>query len=254
MYDPVFNDALQWMWGDGFLAPGGPEEVAELLSPVSISGSHVLDIGSGLGAIDVLLVNDHGAATVVGVDVEAHLIEASVERAANAGLAEQITYQLIEPGPLPFADATFDVVFTKDAIVHIPEKQPFYEEVLRVLVPGGLFVGSDWLRGGPETMTDVSRQWLDVVHLNFEMQDLDHTSKAIAAAGFNDVSLRDRNEWYQDLVVEELASLSGDRYDDLVELIGEEQASYRRESSLLKQQVIDIGFLRPTHFVAQKAA
>ena len=253
MYDPVFNDALQWMWGDGFLAPGGPEEVAELLKPVSIAGSHVLDIGSGLGAIDVLLVSDHGAATVVGVDVEAHLIDASVERAARAGLAEQITYQLIEPGPLPFADATFDVVFTKDAIVHIPEKQPFYEEVLRVLTPGGLFVGSDWLRGGPETMTDISQRWLDLVHLNFEMQDL-HTSRAIAAAGFTDVSLRDRNEWYQDLVVEELASLSGDRFDGLVELIGEEQASYRRESSLLKQQVIDIGFLRPTHFVAYKAA
>ncbi|MGI9615468.1 MAG: class I SAM-dependent methyltransferase [Acidimicrobiales bacterium] len=254
MYDPVFNDALQWMWGDGFLAPGGPAEVAELLKPVSIAGAHVLDVGSGLGAIDVLLVNDHGAATVVGVDVEAHLIDASVERAANAGLAEQVTYRLIEAGPLPFADAGFDVVFTKDAIVHIPEKQPFYEEVLRVLAPGGLFVGSDWLRGGPETMTDVSRRWLDVVHLNFEMQDLDHTSEAIAAAGFTDVSLRDRNDWYQDLVVEEIASLSGDRYDGLVELIGEEQAAYRRESSLLKQQVIDIGFLRPTHFVARKAA
>ena len=60
-----------------------------------------------------------------------------------------MTFQLVEPGPLPFADQSFDAVFTKDAIVHIPDKPPFYREVLRVLRPGGLFVGSDWLCGPP---------------------------------------------------------------------------------------------------------
>ena len=28
-YTDQFNTALQWMWGDGYLAPGGPEEIAE---------------------------------------------------------------------------------------------------------------------------------------------------------------------------------------------------------------------------------
>jgi hypothetical protein len=27
----AFTDALQFMWGDGLLSPGGPEEVAEML-------------------------------------------------------------------------------------------------------------------------------------------------------------------------------------------------------------------------------
>lgn len=252
MYDPVFNQALQWMWGDGFLAPGGPEEVAELLQNVSIEGLHVLDIGSGLGAIDVLLTASHGAKSVVGIDVEPHLIDHAIERAARDGLSDRIEYQLVEPGPLPFDDAAFDVVFTKDAIVHIPEKQPFYVEVLRVLKPGGLFVGSDWLRGGPETKTAVAQRWLDVVHLNFEMQDLDHTKAAIEGAGFEGVTMRDRNDWYRDVVKDELAALSGEKFDGLVELIGAEQAGYRLKSSQLKQEVIELGFLRPTHFVATK--
>lgn len=252
MYDPVFNQALQWMWGDGYLAPGGPAEVAELLGPVSIEGQHVLDVGSGLGAIDILLVEEYGAASVLGVDVEAHLIDSSRERTSVAGLADRISYRLVEPGPLPFDDASFDVVFTKDAIVHIPEKAPFYAEVLRVLRPGGMFVGSDWLRGGPETMTDVSRQWLELVHLNFEMQDLAHTQAAIESAGFVNVAMRDRNEWYKSVISDELAALSGDRFDGLVELIGGEQAAYRLESSELKKQVIDIGFLRPTHFIGYR--
>jgi len=252
MYDPVFNQALQWMWGDGFLAPGGPEEVAELLSSVSVEGTRVLDIGSGLGAIDVLLTETHGAREVVGVDVEPHLIESSRQRVAAAGLADRVTYQLVEPGPLPFDDGSFDVVFTKDAIVHIPEKAPFYAEVLRVLRPGGMFVGSDWLRGGPETFTDAARRWLEVVHLDFQMQDLAHTQEALETAGFENVSMRDRNDWYHRIINDELAALRGERFDGLVKLIGEDQAGYRLESSKLKKEVIDDGFLRPTHFVGYR--
>ena len=30
-YAKDFTDALQFMWGEGFLSPGGPEEVAEMV-------------------------------------------------------------------------------------------------------------------------------------------------------------------------------------------------------------------------------
>lgn len=252
-YNADFNTALQWMWGDGYLAPGGPGEVAALMEGLSIKGAEVLDIGSGLGAVDVLLAEQYGAASVCGVDVEPHLIEQATERAANAGCGDRIRFQLVEPGPLPFPEGTFDAVFTKDAIVHIPDKEAFYKDVLRILKPGGLFVGSDWLRGGDHTFTDVAKKWLEVVHLNFQMKDLAHTQQAMERGGFERVSLRDRNDWYQEEVKNELASLEGERYAGLVARIGEEQAAYRRESSRLKKQAIDVGFLRPTHFAAYKA-
>jgi ubiquinone/menaquinone biosynthesis C-methylase UbiE len=37
--------------------------------------------------------------------------------------------------PLPFAAASFDVVFSKDSMVQIPDKPSIYAEVLRVLRP-----------------------------------------------------------------------------------------------------------------------
>ena len=43
------------LWGEGFLSPGGPCEVAELVKEVEISDRDVLDFGSGLGGIDLLL-------------------------------------------------------------------------------------------------------------------------------------------------------------------------------------------------------
>ncbi len=251
-YNENFIVALQWMWGDGYLAPGGAGEVEELLRDVDLTGSRVLDIGSGLGAIAILLAERHGAKEVVGIDVEPHLVEHSRDRARNAGVSNRVTFELVEPGPLPFADASFDAVFTKDAIVHIPDKPPFYGEVLRVLKPGGLFIGSDWLRGGSGEPPPIARDWLAFVHLDFRMRNLDETKEALETAGFLDVRMNDRNHWYQNEVKAELAALTGARFEGLVERIGEAAADYRRRSSELKQQVIDAGFLRPTHFLGYK--
>ncbi len=252
-YDQNFNKALQWLWGDGFLSPGGSAEVAQMLSDVSVDGARVLDVGCGLGAAAVLLAAEYGAAEVVGIDVEAHLIEESQQRAERAGLADRLSFQLVEPGPIPLDDDRFDVVFTKDAIVHIPDKPAFYAEVTRVLRPGGTFVGSDWLRGGPETATPRAKAWLEFVHLNFQMQTLDELAASLAASGFEEIRLDDRNQWYRGEIESELAAVTGDRLAQLAELIGEEAAAYRAESSRRKKEAIDDGFLRPTHFVGVTA-
>lgn len=253
-YTENVNAALQWMWGDGYLSPGGAEEVAAMLHGVEVGGRHVLEIGSGLGAASITLAERYAAQSVLGVDVESHLIEHSRERAVAAGLEERVRFRLVDPGPLPFDDGSFDMVFSKDAIVHIPDKAACYAEVLRVLRPGGAFVGSDWLRGGEETYTSDAREWLDFVHLDFRMETLDQTRRALQRSGFERVGLVDRNEWYKGEIVKELATLSGPSYEELVKRVGDEMAKHRLDSSVLKQRVIEQGFLRPTHFVGYKPA
>ena len=64
----------------------------------------------------------------------------------------------------------------------------------------------------------------------------------------------DRNEWYKSEIKHELATLSGDNYEELVRRVGKETAEHRLESSTRKQRVIELGFLRPTHFVGYKPA
>ena len=88
-YSKAFTDALQFAWGEGFLSPGGPAEVDAMLRGHDIRGRRVLDIGSGLGGVDVLLVAPHGAAEVIGIDVEEPLIDASRALISSRGLADR---------------------------------------------------------------------------------------------------------------------------------------------------------------------
>jgi len=137
-YDAGMLALLQIIWGDGFLSPGGADEVARLLEGSDIGDCEVLDIGCCLGAIDELLVTQYGARSVVGIDIDPSLLTDMQRRIERAGLASRIRGQKVEVSPLPFAAASFDVVFSKDSMVQIPDKPSIYAEVLRVLRPGHL--------------------------------------------------------------------------------------------------------------------
>jgi len=166
--------------------------------------------------------------------------------------AHEYTEDFIAALQWMWGDGRFGVVFSKDAIVHVGDKAGLYAEVLRVLKPGGVFVGSDWLRGGDGEFSELATQWFDVLGLTFDMKNSDQTRAEMELAGFRDVRLKDRNEWYKREIVHELARLSGANYDELARRIGADKAARRLKSSRLKRAVVDRGELRPTHFVGYK--
>ena len=134
-----------------------------------------------------------------------------------------------------------------------PERKPQYTESVNAALQW--MWGDGYLSpGGEETYTSVAREWLEFVHLDFRMETLDETRRALQRSGFERVGLVDRNEWYRSEIRKELATLAGDNYEKLVDVVGAETAKHRLESSTLKQRVIDQGFLRPTHFVGYKPA
>jgi phosphoethanolamine N-methyltransferase len=109
-YGMAMVGALELIWGEGFLSPGGPEEVAAALDGRDIEGTEVLDIGCGIGGVDLLLIERFGAARVVGIDVEADNLALARNRAAEKGLAERVNYRLVEARPGPLRDRLAELV------------------------------------------------------------------------------------------------------------------------------------------------
>ncbi len=243
---------LELIWGEGFLSPGGPAEVARILAGRDVRGQDVLDIGCGIGGVDLVLVRDHGAAVVTGIDVQQSLLDVAAERARGAGLGDRVAYRIIEPGPLPFLDESFEVVFSKDAIIHVGDKPALYRECFRVLRPGGALLVGDWLRGeGDELTAQVEAFVAEAGHV-FVMRTLAETGRIVADAGFRDVELEDRHGWYQAEAERELARLRGPMRPEFVRLHGEEATEAEVGFWQVLVATLDEGALRPGHVRARK--
>lgn len=100
------------------------------------AGSTALDVGCG-GGIMAEEVAAMGY-TVTGVDPSAESIATARVHAASSGLP--IAY-LEAPGEhLPFADATFDLVYCCDVLEHVKDLQQVIDEAARVVKPGGVYL------------------------------------------------------------------------------------------------------------------
>ena len=115
-YSDATRDSLQRIFGKGFTSPGGREEMARLLDGLDLTGQTVMDLGCGLGGDSLLLGGPFGAGKVVSVDVDPGNLDVTGRAVREAGLEDVIAPTLVDPGPMPFPDGSFDVVHSKAMI------------------------------------------------------------------------------------------------------------------------------------------
>jgi SAM-dependent methyltransferase len=122
-----------------------PDEVVESFAGVNNPfamgdlhiGETVLDVGSGAGFDSILAARLVGpTGRVVGVDMTAEMRAKAKASAALVGATNvEFVYGLAES--LPLADESVDVVISNGAINLCPDKLAVYQELSRVLRPGG---------------------------------------------------------------------------------------------------------------------
>jgi phosphoethanolamine N-methyltransferase len=223
-YHDAMLAVLDLIWGDGFMAPGGAGNVARLVEGLDVRGRRVLDIGCGAGGPACLLAATHGA-RVVGTDLEPHLIERARRRALEEGLVGQTDFRVVEPGPLGFPDASFDVVVSSGAFTQTAAKRDLFAECLRVLRPGGHLRAYDWMKCEGEYSEDMLH-FFEMEGLTYAMETPARHAEILNEVGFVDVEVRDASAWYRRRVRAEYEALRGELYPRLLDLIGPEQADH----------------------------
>lgn len=253
-YPPEFVKNLEMQWGAGYLSPGGRQEVCEIFRGIDISGKTVLDIGCGTGGPDIAIAEDLRAGLVVGIDVEPLLVTLGRANIASAGLEGIVDLKLVEVGPLPFEDESFDIVFSKDSLIHVEDKSALYKEIWRVLKPGGQFAASDWLRShDAEDLADF-REWRSMTAHRFSMQTLEETIAELSAAGLEEVRSRDRTQWYVDIASREVETMKSAEWQSAF-VAAFDQQSYVKKLALriANARAAECGGLRPTHLFGQRS-
>ena len=243
---------LEMIWGEGYMSPGGLDEIKRLLAGLDLQDKHVLDIGCGSGGITVSLATEFGAEKVTGIDVEMPVVQAAQQSVKHAGLSGSVEIKLVSPGPFPFADEQFDFVFSKDSIIHIEDKETLAKEAYRVLKPGGWFVASDWLISHDNEPSQEMKDYIKLEELDFQMASPIRYENALINAGFSNVSLRNRNPWYLEIATQELKELETGRREEFVAEVGEEYLLYNIKIWKAMLIVLASGEHCPHHFRGQK--
>jgi phosphoethanolamine N-methyltransferase len=256
-YSDAVLDSMESVYGEGFLSPGGAEEVAGILAGVAVAGRDVLDLGCGIGGASLMLARDLGAGRVLGIDVEAESIARAEAIIEAAGLTDRVAVQQVAPGPIPLPDGAYDVVFSKDVFCHVPDKTPLFAEALRVLRPGGIFAFGDWVKGEDGPGSAAYDDWaarLRATGLLFNFGDLDAYLGGLEAAGFADVELRDHSAWSAAEARRQLDHALGPAHESLRAALGDDGIETRIALTRSRAEALEGGALLHSHLQARRPA
>lgn len=171
------------------LGCGTPAGFAELKE-----GHTVLDLGSGAG-IDVFIVakkiGPKGLA--IGVDMTEEMIQKAKTSAAKLNITN-VDFRLGEIENLPIESNSVDRVISNCVINLVPDKRKVFQEIYRVLKPGGKFIVSDIVGLGeiPEKIKKDMELWAGYVAGAIKKENY---LSIIQESGFQNIQILSEKEY-----------------------------------------------------------
>lgn len=243
----------EFIFGAGYISPGGGDSTAALFSESNDiskclnSNAAVLDIGCGIGGGANYLVEKFGS-SVTGVDLASHCINLAKERYADNNKLEFIIGDAITH---PFQPNTFDLIYSRDAILHIQSKLALFKNLLRAAKPGGRLYITDYCCGGlPDSWNQEFTDY--VAQRGYSLLTLQQYKQVIEEAGWVIDEVKDETNWFRQILVEESIN-ARNKSSEFAAKFGDETALFDLlEGWNAKMVRVDSGHLKWGVFSAHK--
>ncbi len=167
----------------------GRKATLELAAKMNLGpGSHVLDIGSGLGGPARTLVETYGC-HVTGIDLTPAFCEAATTMSGWVGLGDRVIFKEGDATAIPFPDGRFDAALTIHVAMNVPAKDEMYRHARRVVKPGSIFAVYDVLQGEGGTVR-YPVPWARDASIS-HLVTIDEMKELLTGAGFRIVEVHD---------------------------------------------------------------
>ena len=133
--------------------------------PAGFTANTILDAGCGTGYFTRELTQRFNPDQIYAVDLAAGMLNYAADKTAEADQSRTHWAQT-DVEHLPFADNSFDLVYSSLVVQWCADLEAFFREAKRVLKPGGILVFSTL---GPRTLYELKEAWKPIdqhVHVN----------------------------------------------------------------------------------------
>ena len=177
----------------------GTDRLLELLNIEDMEKPNILDVGCSTGYITRYVAQKFDC-DIIGVDLSTLLLDIAEEESRKLNL-ENISFKYADVENLPFADATFDIVYGEAITALVPDPLKVLKEYKRVLKPGGKIATLDLFMKeslSPEFAEETNELMSTVIGAKIRIRNLQEWKQIFKDSGFGDIQIHD---YYEDLFI-----------------------------------------------------
>lgn len=194
------------VFGQGFVSTGGIETTREFVDKLDLQpGEKVLDVGCGIGGGDFYMAEKYDV-HVVAIDLSVNMISFALERAI--GLKCAVEFEVADCTKKDYPSGTFDVIYSRDTILHIQDKPALFKSFYNWLKPGGRVLISDYCRSAGSPSEEFSKY---IKQRGYDLHDVEAYGQMLRDAGFDEVIAEDRTDQFISVLEKELDKVEKDK-------------------------------------------
>lgn len=203
----------EWIFGEGYLSTGGFETTKQIVPYLELKkGDRVLDVGCGLGGHDFYMAEKYGA-VIDAIDLSKNMMSVALQHfAKKPQIADNIKFSISDVTATDFKDNYYDVIYSRDALLHIKEKPELFRRFFRWLKPGGRLVFTDYCRGETNSSEEFERY---VKQRDYTLIKVKEYEQLMKSCGFVAVFAEDINDKFEESLNRELKKLYSGRKEFL---------------------------------------
>ncbi|XP_076031840.1 uncharacterized protein LOC143019749 isoform X2 [Oratosquilla oratoria] len=198
---------LERIYGPTWMSVGGEIRTRNFLTMLGlVPGQRVLILGSGSGGEAFLMARCYGV-HVHGVDISFNMYQVAMDNLAlqEKKVQDLVHFEAADMTKIQLQDETFDVIYSRESILYVSDKESLFKKMLGWLRPGGKLLLVDNCRINKE---NPSKEIENLIKLRgWSLNTLEDYEEGLRKVGFKNVRARDLSDEFLRLVTEDIKHL-----------------------------------------------